>query len=60
MKIKTIPNETVGLYTCFDENLPKATVEAERVVNEYIPACGMISLPYDLNNFINLKTKAKQ
>ena len=31
MKIKTIPNETVGLYTCFDENLPKATVEAEEI-----------------------------
>ena len=33
MKIKAIPNETVGLYTYFDENLPKATVEAEEVVN---------------------------
>ena len=57
MKIKTIPNETVGLYTCFDENLPKATVDAERVVNEYIPTCSMLSLPYDLNNFIYRKRK---
>ena len=37
----TIPNETVGLYACLDENLPKATVEAEEVS----------SSPYDLNDF---------
>ena len=41
MKIETIPNKTVGLYTCFDENLPKATVEAEEVS----------STPYELNDF---------
>ena len=34
MIIKTIPNETVGLYACLDENLPKATVEAEEIVNQ--------------------------
>lgn len=41
MKVETIPNETVGLYACLDENLPKATVEAEEVS----------SSPYELNDF---------
>ena len=62
MKIKTIPNETVGLYTCFDENLPKATVEAEEVVNQHICACSMTHLPYYLNDFVYRigKRKGKQ
>ena len=62
MKIKTIPNETVGLYTCFDENLPKATVEAEEIVNQHISPVGMFNLPYDLNDFVYRvgKRKGKQ
>ena len=54
MKIKTIPNETVGLYTCFDENLPKATVEAEEVVKTCYGASmhvmGMLSA--DVDSFV--------
>ena len=52
MKIKSIPNETVGLYTCFDENLPKATVEPEEVVNQHICACNITPWPSALDDFI--------
>lgn len=59
MKVETIPNETVGLYACLDENLPKATVEAERVVNQCMSACSMTRLPYDLDYFIYWTGKSK-
>ena len=59
MKIKAIPNETVGLYACLDENLPKATVEAEMVVNQPMSACSMTRLPFDLDHLIYCTGKSK-
>ena len=57
MKIKTIPNETVGLYTCFDENLPKATVEAEEIKPQLTTCIGkaycMSRLSADVEAFVH-------
>ncbi|MBO6074003.1 MAG: hypothetical protein J6P74_02565 [Paludibacteraceae bacterium] len=55
----TIPNETVGLYTCFDENLPKATVEAEKVMNQQTFSFSLTSLFHDLSDFVHYMSKCK-
>lgn len=62
MKIKTIPNETVGSYARLDENLPKATVESEEIVNQQTLPQRFNYLPYNLDYSIYRigKSRGKQ